>query len=148
MAECKESRVREIQDMNDRLLKELSNILPILFGRPQTQYSFYGQIFQPAVNLASAIQGSTTRYAWSWQTTMLRKWKRPNKAILKNHRMIDIKTCKCLKPDSLVAANQQWIIADPVLKIEPVLYRVDKNGQWNILRQGTILVEVPFEKRD
>ena len=80
---------------------------------------------------------------------MLRKWKRQNKAILINHKMIDIKSGKCLKPDSLVAAGQQWIIADPVLKIEPVLYRVDRKGKY-ILRQGTILVnlELPFEKRD
>lgn len=136
--------------MTGRLFKELSKTLPILFGRPQMQYSFCTQISQPAVNLASTIQESTTRYEWSWPKYMLRKMKPLDKAILKNHKMIDMKTGKCLKPDSLVVADQQWIMANPVLKIEPGLYRVDGNGQRNVLRQGTIIAnpESPFEKRD
>ena len=81
---------------------------------------------------------------------MLKKWKTPDKAILINHKMIDMKTGKCLKPERLVAPDQQWIIANPVLKIEPVLYRPGRNGLRIVLRQGTIIanLESRFEKRD
>ena len=136
--------------MTGRLFKELSKTLPILFSRPQSQYSFYTKISQPAVNLASTVQESTTRYIWSWHKGILRKWKTRDKAILVYHQMIEMKTGKCLKPESLVATDQQRIIANPVLKIEPVLCRAGRNGLLIVLRQGTIIanLESRFEKRD
>ena len=138
--------------MTIRLFKELSKTLPILFGRPQTYYSFYTQIFRPAVNLASTIKESTTRYEWSLQdsTTILKKWKPLSKACFNKNKIVDMKTGKCLKPDNLVTADQQGIIAIGVLMIEPSLYRLNWNGQGNTLRQGTIIANLksPLEKRD
>ena len=143
--------------MNYRLFEELSKTFPILFSQPQSYYSFCTQIFQPAVKLASTIQESTTRYEWSLQksTTVLRKWKPISKADIKHNKIVDMKTGKCLKPDNLVTAGQQGIIASAVLMTEPSLCRLIGNHQGrilrnDILRQGTIIANLksPLEMRD
>ena len=132
--------------MNGRLFKELSKTLPVLFTRSETDSSFYIQILLPAVNLAKIIQLSTARYAWGLQKGILRKWPPISKDILKYHKIMDMKTGKCLKPDSLVTADQQGSIWTAVLMVEPSM----RDSQGNTLKQGTvvaILISLP-KKRD
>ena len=66
------------------------------------------------------------------------------------YKIVDMETGKCLKPDSLVTARQQGIIATGVLMIEPSLYRLNGNGQGNTLREGTIIANLKssLEKRE
>lgn len=72
------------------------------------------------------------------------------KVFLEYNKILDIKTGKCLKPDSLVNADQQGIIGIAVLMVEPGLCREKWNRQGSVLRQSTFLVELkfPLEKRN
>ena len=134
--------------MNGRLFKDLSKTFPILFGRPKTHCSFYTQILRPAVSLANTIQVSTTKYVWSLPRRILSEGIPISKDNLEIHKILDMKTGKRLKPDSLVTADQQGVIGIAVLMVEPCLLRVD--GEWNTLRQGMSIVNLkfPLEKRN
>ena len=136
--------------MNGCLFKDLSKTLPILFTRRETHSSFYIQILRPAVNLARTIQESTTRYAWVLQKGILRKGSPFGKAALENYKILDMKTGKCLKPDSLVTAEQQEVVGYAVLMIEPGLSRANVDRQGNILKQSTFVANLkfPLEKRN
>ena len=130
--------------MNGRLFKELSKTLPILFGRPQKHNSFYTQVLLPAVKLANTIQESTTRYAWSSWRNIPSEGLPVSKIILKYNKIMDMKTGKCLRPDSLVNADQRGVIGIAVMMVEPGLCRENGNGQGSTLRQGTLLVNLKF----
>lgn len=135
--------------MNGRLFKELSKTLPIVFSRPQTHHSFYTQIVRPAVRLANTMQESTTTYAWSLPRRINLEGTPIGKDVLEQHKLLDMKTGKRLKPDSLVTADQQGVIGIAVLWVEPWLCRVNEERPWNTLRQGTSIVNLkfPLEKR-
>ena len=96
------------------------------------------------------MQESTARYAWSLQKDLLVKWPPFGKGDLQNYKMVDIKTGKCLKPDSLVTADQQGSIGTVVLMVEPGLCRDYGDHQGHTLRQETFIVnlEFPLQKRN
>ena len=130
--------------MNDRLFKDLSRTLPILFSGPQRQCSFHSQILEPAVTLACIMQGSSTRYLWSLQKSILRKSRPLGKEALEHNKVVDMKTGKCLKPDNPMIAGQQELVGNVALMIEPGLSRVVGNGQEINLKQGTFVVNLNF----
>ena len=144
MEGCKETRVRETRDMNGRLFKDLFKTFPILFSGPQRQISFHAQILEPAVNLGCTMQESTTKYAWLLQKNLFVKWPLFGKDDLQNQKMVDIKTGKCLKPNSLVKADQQGSIGTVILMAEPGLCRDYGDHQRHTLRQATFIVNLKF----
>ena len=133
--------------MNGRLFKDLSKILPILFSGPQRYCSFYIQILEPAVTLACIMQESTSRYLWSLQKGPLEKWVPFGKAVFKNQKIVDIKTGKCLKPDSPVTADHQGSIGTAILMVEPGLCRRNGVRRGHVLKQGTYIVNLKFPLR-
>ena len=130
--------------MIGRLFVELSKTLPILFGRPQAHHSFDTQILRPAVSLANTVQESTTKYAWTLPKRIIGEGTPVSKDDLEIHKIMDMKTGKCLKPDSLVTADQQGVIGTAVLMIEPCLGLMNGERQWNTLRQGMSIVNLKF----
>lgn len=68
--------------------------------------------------------------------------------MLKTHKMIDSKSGRQLKPDSAVVADEDGIIGDIVICLEPGLHRIIK-GKQTTLRQEIFLVELhhPLGKR-
>lgn len=134
--------------MNSRLFKELSKSLPNLFSGPQSHATFYDQVLLPAVKLANTIRMSTSDYVFSIQESPIKKFRPVITESLEMHKMINFKSGKQLKPDSAVVADEDGIIGDFIIGLEPGLYRVIK-GKDTTLRQGMFLVELnhPLGKR-
>ena len=130
--------------MNDLLFKDLCKALPILFGGSQRRWVFHIQILEPAVALACTMQESTERYVWSLQKGAFAERTPFRKGVLKNNKVVDMKTGKCLKPNSRVKADQQGFIGTVVLMIEPGLCRLLGDRQGHTLKQGTYIVNLEF----
>ena len=62
----------------------------------------------------------------------------------KIHKIIDIKTGKCLKPVSAIVPDELGSFGDLVISSEPGLYRVNKDSQEVILCPTMLLVELKY----
>ena len=87
--------------MKDTLFRDLSKTLPILFISRETSIRFYLQVLVPAVKLATTVQTSASRYAFTFQKTVFIQFKPLTPSWFKIHKIVDIKTGKSLKPYSV-----------------------------------------------
>jgi len=147
---CKEIRVQKLRQMNDDLFQELSQTLPLLFARRSSMDKFFQQVVWPAGELAVTILGSPSTYMFPFLVSPSIKLKPANTGHLKNYIFVDFTTGKCLKPDSVVVANQHGEIGDLILNLEPGLHRVKENGERRPLLPMTFLVRLfhPAGKRN
>lgn len=146
--ECRNCCQQQSQKLNSRLFKELSKALPTLFSGPQTHATFYDQVLLPAVKLANMIRMSTSNYEFAIPQSPTTEFEPVFTDLLKVHKMIDFNSGRQLKPDSAVVADQDGIIGDFIICLEPGLCRVVK-GKDTALRQGLFLIELnhPLGKR-
>ena len=63
-------------------------------------------------------------------------------------KMLDVQTGKHLKPDSAVLADENGVIGEIIISMEPGLRRMNRDKA-TILHQGTVLVKLshPLGKR-
>lgn len=102
----------------------------------------------PAAKLAATIRMSTSDYVFSIPRAPLTKFMPATTDMLKTHKMIDYKSGRQLKPDSAVVADEDGMIGDLILSLEPGLYRVIK-GKKTTLHQELFFVVLhhPLGKR-
>ena len=146
--EQSEFQQSQAQYINDQLFDELSQVFPNLFHQ-QSKISFLQKVTVPAANLAIAIRGSTTKYAFDLPRDLSMQLRPALEEDVKKFRLVESKTFKHLKPSSIVVANKGGQIGDSIIVFEPALSRVDRDGNQNILVPEMILVELfhPLGKR-
>lgn len=98
--ECEKMRNEQIQGMKDTLFRDVS----ILFTRRETSIRFYLQVLVPAAKLATTIQTSASKYAFVFQKS--HPIQASHSILVIIHKIIEIKTGKCLKPVSAIVPDE------------------------------------------
>ena len=135
-------------ELNVTLFKKLSSCLPVFFSSIETRESFYNQVLLPAVEPANTIKMSTSEYTFSLPRFTLASRKPVTMETLRTCKMLDLQTRKHLKSDSAVLADENGVIGDFIMLLEPALRCVNRDKA-TVLHQGTVLVKLshPLGKR-
>ena len=94
------------------------------------------------------MKASTSDYVVWVTESLITKFKPVTIDYLRKCKVVDSKSGKPLKPDSAVVPDNNGVIGNFIICLEPCLYRVAK-GKEIVLQQETILIELdqPLAKR-
>ncbi|CAO1597179.1 hypothetical protein XANCAGTX0491_000998 [Xanthoria calcicola] len=117
---------------------------PIINKRKESLQGIYDEVIDPAIELASTIKTSSSRYVFSPKIETISPFSghRLTHNQLSTSRVIDIETGKTLKADSPVQQDEMGEIGRNILLLAPALYRHNP-GQASIqLVKETVLVKL------
>ncbi len=124
------------------MFESLSKTFPVVFGNWESMKRFHELVMQPASKLAITLQGSCSTYWFRLAEAPFQEFRPLTTDLIKDYRMIDIKTRMTLKPNTGVVADKNDVFGKCIIMLEPILYRANKGREDSTLRQGVFLVEL------
>ncbi|KAL8943816.1 MAG: hypothetical protein Q9216_000809 [Gyalolechia sp. 2 TL-2023] len=146
------SRSRSIACVVNHMGAVIAKYFPPMEKSNRRLQSIYDKVINPAIQLADAIQTSSTRYCFVPTMEALQS-PFEDSVISQCHlidlKLIDIATGKTLKANSPVQANERGDIGTRIMILAPALYRYDTGQDALLLVKETVLVQLyqPLGKR-
>ena len=150
MAEQENFEQHHARYINGRLFTELGEVfLNSFYQQQQSKTSFFEKVTLPAANLAVAIRGSTTTYSFDLPGNFNEALQVAYKSHRKDVKMVDLKTTKHLKPNSMIVDDGDGKIGEAIIVSEPALLRSENDGIQTMLLPQTVLTNLfhPLGKR-
>lgn len=109
------------------------------------QNAILSEIVRPAATLAAKIQTSPADY--EFRNSVVRKYSGKREVMrfkadaFKKYKMIDIKTRRPMKPNSVVFPDRGGFVGTTILPLDPGLFCIEANRKF-VLRQPVWLVSL------
>ena len=133
---------RLAEEVTDNLFGRLSSYLPSLNERRNGLQRLYEKVIGPAKDLAMTIHSAPSQYTFS-EDLSLNRGDLVTKMDLENIMMIDIKTRKTLKLNSMITPDCEGFIASLLLRVVSPIVRTSSDTDARILlRKAVWLVDL------
>ena len=133
-----QGRTDWINHASTDLLRYLSSWFLPVRGQKNSLGSLSESIILPAVRLADSVQLSSMQYDFSKIDDPVLHVREQTVEALVKYKVIDVLTRKTVKPNSPIVADENGLIGEPIILLEPGLYRV--SGRQSLkLRPATVV---------
>ncbi|MCJ1471605.1 hypothetical protein MMC13_000245 [Lambiella insularis] len=139
-----ENRQKLLLNFTRGLAEVLSPMLPAVLMNHQWHLNLQDQVVKPAFRLAIECQISPTSYRFGWTPLCdpHLSFGLVGQDILRECKVIDVFSGKRLRADKAVIPNESGMIGQPIMMLEPCLYKVNRDGNTRkMLRQEAWLFE-------